>query len=361
MIQQTEGFESLIHGKQLEKTKCDEVINSLKSTHESPLIELKEGVGDKNKLRRLILRSIVAFLNGEGRGSLIIGVRGKEEVKEIACIPRGIIARDEDEAVIESFIRETIFSHLKGIPPPIVPPHLSIKVFDCKTGCNTGQDGWLVLIYIEKRADVYYYAQIGDEVIQSIRKGSSSRTPTPEEIIRLIEGKRKPLVLVFIKPEIKTPQQAGLNFILYNIGYKPSNYASGVVQITRYIEASTPMKSHLIRMRSQYIGRSTVPRIIREEEDTIIVGLQHHQARHMPLIPQIIFDGGELVTMLEEPLPENSTTRITFVAQIFTEETKTSQKCVALMSSGRVECECEIFIEDYLGYPILSGILKLPL
>jgi hypothetical protein len=212
------------------------------------------------------------------------------------CIPRGIIAKDEDEATIESFIRETIFSHLKGIPPPIAPPYLSIRVLDCKTGCNTGQDGWLVLIYIEKRADVYYYAQIGDEVIQSIRKGSSSRTPIPEEIIRLIEGKRKPLVVVFIKPEIKTPQQAGLNFILCNIGYKPSNYASGVVQITRYVEALTPMKSSLIRMKSQYVGRSTVPYIIREEENTFIVGLQLHQARHMPLIPQIKLDAGELVT-----------------------------------------------------------------
>jgi predicted HTH transcriptional regulator len=81
MSQQTESSESFIHGKQLEKIECGELINFLKSTHESPLIEFKEGVGDKNKLRKLILRSLVAFLNGEAKGYLIIGVGARKRLR----------------------------------------------------------------------------------------------------------------------------------------------------------------------------------------------------------------------------------------------------------------------------------------
>ena len=61
---------------------------------------------------------------------------------------------------IEAHIRDTILGNLKGIPRAVTPPHLGVKIFDCRSDCGLGRDGWLILIYVKKTSDAVYYSKI---------------------------------------------------------------------------------------------------------------------------------------------------------------------------------------------------------
>jgi len=81
------SFDEILFGEPLERITCGKLLQVLQSVEESPVIEFKTWVGEVGEKNRgyeednksLILKPVTAFLNSpEGRGLLIIGVRGKE-------------------------------------------------------------------------------------------------------------------------------------------------------------------------------------------------------------------------------------------------------------------------------------------
>jgi len=51
-------------------------------------LEFKEGAASEEELIKLILKSVVGFLNSDmGEGILMLGVRGKEYAEKLVCVP----------------------------------------------------------------------------------------------------------------------------------------------------------------------------------------------------------------------------------------------------------------------------------
>jgi len=124
---------------------------------------------------------------------------------------------------VEAFIRETIFSHLKALPNYRVPPLLKVKTFSCREDCRLDQDGWLATIYIERRADSLYYYSIGDRDRAYIREGSRSRELRIDEMLQIIESKRKALAVIILNPSING-LWLKLHVYFRNLGAKPTKY-----------------------------------------------------------------------------------------------------------------------------------------
>jgi hypothetical protein len=357
--QQQNQSSELLFGKSIETVTCREILSLVRVTHESPFIEFKEGVKDKKDLREKILRNITAFLNsGDGRGLIVFGVRGEEEIEKIVCIPRGIIRGSlEDKDDVVSFVRESVFDHLKSIPNYPVPPYLSIRVFDCKTDCNIEQDGWLVITYVEKRADAIYYSDIEDSAY--IREGSRSRRLRLEEILQLIESKRKPLVMLMLKQtEITDLRHLNLKVIVKNIGFKPANCFSATIKISKLIEVLTGAGQTSTEIKDVNIINILNAKKLLEDRDAVVISILHHEAQSMPIFPDILADKGLVSIALENPLPENAKIRIRFIAEVYTEETKISQQCETLLRDNDAEYTCRIFARDYLGSIIFNSALR---
>jgi hypothetical protein len=323
--------------------------------HESPYIEFKESVKDKEDIKRKILENVTAFLNSrDGRGFIVFGVKGKDVAEKVACIPKGIIRDSENIDTVESFIRDSILAHLKSIPKHPASPFLSIKIFDCRVDCNVNRDGWVVIIYVEKRADAVYYSDIDDSA--HIREGSRSRRLKLEEILQHVESKKKPIVRILLKPNVENLQQLKLKFMLNNIGFKPANYLSAIVKINKLIEVLTSTGKSLTKIKYNTSTFSIAK--LQEDDNSIIIGILHHLSQGgMPIFPGLLGSKGEILITLENPLPEKAKIKFNFSAEIFTEETMAWQQCEVQLSD-RVEQLCSIFVQDYLGNIIFNSTIR---
>ena len=81
-------FAAILFDKPFEALTCTDVQNALAALDESPAIEFKETFGNEKELKEGVLRSIVAFLNSNGYGILVLGVRDERGEKRIAGYPR---------------------------------------------------------------------------------------------------------------------------------------------------------------------------------------------------------------------------------------------------------------------------------
>ena len=79
----------LLFGKPIEKFSCNDVRVLVETgAVESPRLEFKEGAASEEELVKLILKSVVGFLNSDmGEGILMLGVRGKEYAEKLVCVP----------------------------------------------------------------------------------------------------------------------------------------------------------------------------------------------------------------------------------------------------------------------------------
>jgi hypothetical protein len=123
-------FATLLFGKPFEALTCTDVQNALAALDESPAIEFKETFGNEKELKEGVLRSIVAFLNSNGYGILVLGVRDEKGEKRIAAISTKLV-KGRNPAEVEGHLRSIVFNGLKSHPPATAPLLLRIKVFDC--------------------------------------------------------------------------------------------------------------------------------------------------------------------------------------------------------------------------------------
>jgi len=197
------------------------VQNALAVLDESPAIEFKETFGNEKELKEGVLRSIVAFLNSNGYGILVLGVRDERGEKRIAGISTKLV-KGRNPAEVEGHLRNIVFNGLKSYPPATAPPLLCIKVFDCSE-FGLGE-GWLILIYVKRKADVLYYSEFDGSAY--VREGSSTRRLSVAEAIQIAESKRKPIVVLLLEPlALELRSESGImrfRLFLVNIGSKPS-------------------------------------------------------------------------------------------------------------------------------------------
>jgi hypothetical protein len=113
---------------------------------------------------------------------------------------------------------------------------LHIKVFDCSE-CGLGKEGWLILIYVEKKADVLYYSEFDGSAY--VREGSSTRRLSVAEAIQIAESKRKPIVVLLLEPlALELRGESGImrfRLFLVNIGSKPSLMMTGALRVPQSI------------------------------------------------------------------------------------------------------------------------------
>lgn len=144
-------FAAILFDKPFEALTCMDVQNALAVLDESPVIEFKETFGNEKELKEGVLRSIVAFLNSkDGYGLLVLGVRDEKGEKRITGISTKLV-KGRNPAEVEGHLRNIVFNGLKSHPSATAPPLLHIKVFECSE-CGLGKEGWLILIYVEKKA-----------------------------------------------------------------------------------------------------------------------------------------------------------------------------------------------------------------
>jgi hypothetical protein len=232
------SFDVILVGESLERVACGKLLEFLQTAWESPAIEFKTWSGERSRgyeedSKSIILKSVSAFLNSsEGRGLLVIGVKGKERFEGVECIPRD--ERFRSREAVEAFIRETIFSHLKALPDYKVPPLLKVKVFSCREDCGLDQDSWLAAIYIERKADSLYYYSIGGKDRAYIREGGRSRELRIDEMLQIIESKRRALAVIILNPSIDG-LWLKLRVYFRNLGAKPTKYLYSLIIIDKHV------------------------------------------------------------------------------------------------------------------------------
>jgi hypothetical protein len=154
---------SALFGKPFEALTCREVCEKLEAIYESDRVEFKESFEKEEMLREELLRTVVGFLNtAEGHGLIVLGVRDPSKPGErVKCLDKNLFKWNK-AGQIEAHIRDTILENLKTISRAITPPHLGVRVFDCRSDCGLGRDGWLILVYVEKTSDAVYYSYINN-------------------------------------------------------------------------------------------------------------------------------------------------------------------------------------------------------
>lgn len=346
-IRQWSAFAVGLFGKPMEAVACRDVLDV---AHESPLVELKGRFNNKGELREVILKSVVAFLNAkEGKGLLVLGVRGKEGAGEVQCLPKGLVKEGlESRDDVEGFIRNTVFSYLRSIPRVAAPPYLAVRVFDCRSDCGADRDGWLVAVYVERLADALYYSGIDDGVY--VREGSSSRRLKLEEVLQLVESKKKPMVVVLLRPQLVSTQELELEVAFTNIGSKLAKYVGCQLYIAKSV--GTPLQP--IRVK-QIVAHE----VLLEDKDMAVLSIALSPPYHMPLFPGVLGTSakGKTRLYLEGSLNREVQITLWFKATIFTDETKTEQVCTVTSRGGAAENLCELNVVDYSGNLLCSMTL----
>jgi hypothetical protein len=358
------SFDEMLFGEPLEKITCNKLLEVLQSVQESPAIEFKTWIreaGEKDRgyeedNKSIILKSVSAFLNSsDGRGLLVIGVRGKERFEGVECIPRDEKFRSRE--AVEAFIRETIFSHIKALPDYRASPLLKVKVFSCREDCRLDQDGWLATIYIEKRADSLYYYSVGGKDRAYIREGSRSRELRIDEMLQLIERKRRAIIVTILNPHIIDNHTIELEVSIRNIGSKPTKYLHTRLAIIKSnISASLPQGVSKVYVENvTYDGTLSKEY---EDQNAIILGFISNPPLSTPptIFPYYNLRVGRARLKLGSSLSDAAVkVFIPFVSLAFTEDTVTLQSCTAMATKNDVDTWCSsVIVKDYFGFSVLQ-------
>jgi hypothetical protein len=337
----------LLFGKPFGALTCRDVREKLATVHESSSIEFKETFESEKELKEAILKNVVAFLNtSEGRGLLILGikdVRKERYEKKITGVPKDLVG-GRTSGEVEGYIREIVFSKLKSIPPFVAPPRLDVKVFDCKSDCELSRDGWLILVYVERKADALYYSEIDGNAY--IREGSSTRKLSLMEVVQLIESKRKPMLVLLLEPRLEDLGRLKCEVVLWNIGHKLASKVAGKLLICKSIGPNIVIKS--VR-----IGGWLSASPIQEIDQGFVMDFTVASPFRTPIFPGVRVTKGELEMILSNDFSDGAL--LNFYALIFTEETKTNEKCaIELCRNSKSKSVMSLRVEDYIGTTLLE-------
>jgi hypothetical protein len=346
-----EDFISALFGKPFEALTCREVCEKLEAINESSHVEFKESFEKKEGLDKELLRAITSFLNtAEGYGLIVLGVRDPSKPGErVKCLDKNLFKWDK-AGQIEAHIRDTILGNLKSIPRAITPPHLGVKIFDCRSDCGLGEDGWLILVYVEKTSDAVYYSGIDN--VAYIRRASTTQQLSLEEVLALVESKRRPIVTVLLEPQVEGPRRLKFTVWLKNIGYKPAMQVVCKLLISKLVVSSDRQRE--VSIESIRPDHRLSESLIQEKEDFFwILEFPNIYPMSVPSYPHARLYKGELEVDLGSDLPEQAAMAI--YAEIYTEETKTWEQLVVNISRDRAPAQqLTLEVRDYLGNTILK-------
>ncbi|MEM0004609.1 MAG: ATP-binding protein [Desulfurococcaceae archaeon] len=346
-----EDFIFALFGKPFEVLTCREVCEKLEAINESSHVEFKESFEKEDMLKRELLRTITGFLNtAEGYGFVALGVRDPSKPGErVKCLDKNLFKWDK-AGQIEAHIRDTILGNLKSIPRAVTPPHLGVKIFDCRSDCGLGEDGWLILVYVERTSDAVYYSKIDNTAYT--RRASTTQPLSLEETFALVESKRKPMVRVLLGPRVEEPRRLKFTIWLENIGYKPAMHTLCKLRVNGILESSNvPMPIFIQSIEPIDELRGTP---ILELGLQYVIELYNIYPFDTPVFPGIELYKGELEAVLNTDLPEQAT--MTIEASIFTEDTVTQEKIVIDASRNTATTrKVTLEVRDYLGNILLQG------
>jgi hypothetical protein len=345
-----EDFISALFGKPFEVLTCREVCEKLEAINESSHVEFKESFEKEDMLKPELLRTITGFLNtAEGYGFVALGVRDPSKPGErVECLDKNLFKWDK-AGQIEAHIRDTILGNLKTIPRAVTPPHLGVKIFDCRSDCGLGEDGWLILVYVEKTSDAVYYSRIDNAAY--VRRANTTQPLSLEEVLVLVESKRRPIVRVLLEPRVEDPRRLRFDVWLENIGYKPAMQVFCKLLISKLVVSGDQQRAIFIEsIRPDHkLSRSPV----QEEGFWFALELLNIHPANVPVYPHVVLHKGELEVVLGSDLSEQAV--VVTRALIFTEETVTQEQLVVNISRDRAPTQ-QLTLEarDYLGNTILK-------
>ena len=345
-----EDFISALFGKPFEALTCREVCEKLEAIYESGRVEFKESFEKEEKLREELLRAVVGFLNtAEEYGLIVLGVRDPSKPGErVKCLDKNLFKWDK-AGQIEAHIRDTILGNLKSIPRAVTPPHLGVKIFDCRSDCGLREDGWLILVYVEKTSDAVYYSGIDN--VAYIRRASTTQQLSLEEVLALVESKRKPMVRALLEPRVEDPRRLKFTVWLENIGYKPAIQVFCKLLISKLVVSSDQQRAIFVESIKPDHKLSMSP--VQEEGSWFILEFLNIYPVNVPVYPHVILRKGELEAVLGSDLPEQ--TAVVIHALIFTEETVTQEQLVVNISRDKAPMQqLTLEVRDYLGNMILK-------
>jgi hypothetical protein len=347
-----EDFISALFGKPFEALTCREVCEKLEAIYESDRVEFKESFEKEEKLREELLRTVVGFLNtAEGYGLIVLGAGDPSKPGErVKCLDKNLFKWNK-AGQIEAHIRDTILGNLKSIPRAATPPHLGVRVFDCRSDCGLGEDGWLIQVYVEKTSDAVYYSGIYN--VAYIRRASTTQQLSLEEVLALVESKRKPMVRVLLEPRVEGLRKLRFIVLLENIGYKPTMQIVCKLGIYKLVVSSDQQRAVFIESIKPDPMLSGSATRVQEEESWFILDFLNIYPVNVPVYPHVRLQKGELEVVLGSDLPEQGT--IVIHALIFTEETETREQLLVNLSRDKAPMQqLTLEVRDYLGNMILK-------
>jgi len=344
-----EDLISALFDKPFEALTCKEICEKLGAISESSHVEFKESFEKEEGLGQELLRTITGFLNtAEGYGFIALGVRDPSKPGErVKCLDKDLFKWNK-AGQIEAHIRDTILGNLKSIPRAIVPPRLGVKVFDCRSDCGLGRDGWLILVYVEKTSDAVYYSGIDNTAY--IRRASTTQQLSLEEVLTLVESKRKPIVRVLLEPRLEGPRRLRFTVLLENTGYKPAMQIFCKLFIQKLVVSGDQQGA--IFIESIKLDHRLSGNPVQEEGYWFALELINIYPMNVPVYPHVRLHKGELEVDLSSDLPEQAI--MVFQALIFTEETVTREQLVVIISRDKAPVQqLTLEVHDYLGNMIL--------
>jgi hypothetical protein len=351
-----EDFVSMLFGKPLEVLTCGEVCEKLGVVGESMNVEFKESFASVREMDRELLRAVVGFLNApEGYGLVALGVRDPGRPGErVACLSKDLFEwRRPGE--IEAHVRDAILGNLKSVPRAIAPPRIGVRVFDCRSDCGLGRDGWLVLVYVERSSDAVYYSGIDNTAY--VRRASTTQPLSLEEALVLVESKRRPIVRVLLDPRVVDPRRLKFTVWLENIGYKPAMQVFCKLLISKLVVSGDQQRAIFIESIRPDHKLSGSP--VQEEGLWFALELLNIYPANVPVYPHVVLRKGELEAVLGSDLPEQAV--VVTRALIFTEETVTQERLVINISKGRAPTQqLALEVQGYLGNTILKASQQEP-
>jgi hypothetical protein len=368
------GQQSLISslfGKQIEELTCQEALEKLRVISETQYIEFKGKFDDKGDVDKEVLRAVVGFLNTqEGEGLLALGVNDpSREGGRVECTEWPSKWKKASE--VEQHIQGIISTHLGSIPRAIFPPLLTVKVFNCRSDCALGKDGWLILIYVKKNFDALYYSGLEGGTSAYIRKGASTRRLTIEEAYTAIESKRKPIVIALLEPSNVGSTNATFSIWLENIGSKPATQTATMIYIYKkqtIDDQPIEITSVSVEKREELKGHYSRPIYDKRAQLFEVTFFNIHSLNltsEVPLLPgpmvgvdnvlEISFSDGFSVFTRSSPR------KLYFRLYVYTEETKTLEDLEVVMKEregsedvpnleGKLK---HLEVRDYLGNVLL--------
>jgi len=359
-----------LFGKPAENLSCSDIKALVESgVPESLRLEFKAVPEDiaERKLIEITIKSIVGFLNSDiGRGLLILGIKGKERAEELTCIPRMFLGASKD--IVTSKLRNWIFSYLDSIPPMVSPPRLFIKIFSCEECGLRGYNGWIALIAVERAFDALYYSKADDTAYQ--RRGNETKRLSLEEVIRIVEAKRQPLVIVLMSPIKREENGIHMGIDLYNLGTKPANSVASIITIDK----EAKLGKILLKVKPYALTRATsislkvLPyrgeRTIKYHENAKTMSFQvsGQIPFFLPVFPKMhSTTSNRVVLSYGKRLPKDSSLLIRFIAKTCTETNNTFQECYSILnlSSNEYHQFCTyVLVKDYMERILLEISLR---